>query len=212
MAGIFITLEGPDGSGKTSVIQALQPQLEQALNRKVYPTREPGGSPIAEAVRRIILDPSHIEMDDRTEALLFAACRSQHLADIVLPHLSQGNCVLCDRFVDSSVVYQGVGRQLGMQAVYEMNQFATGGLLPDLTLLLDVEAEAGLQRIQDHRDQDDINRLDKESIDFHNQVREGYLDLLEANPDRIKYVDASQELDQVVATCFELIVDKFKDF
>ncbi len=196
--GLFITFEGPDGSGKTSVIQQIVPRLERALGQSVVATREPGGSRIAETIRQVILNPEHTEMDARTEALLYAASRRQHITETILPALEGGEIVLCDRFVDSSLVYQGIGRGIGVEEVAEMNRFATEGLKPDVTLYLDVESEVGLERIKQNQGNRQYDRLDQETLAFHRQVREGYLTLLEKYPERITRIDANQSLADVV--------------
>ena len=151
MKGIFITIEGPDGAGKTSVIKELGPKLANELNRPLVLTREPGGIPIAEKIRNIILDPKNTEMDERTEALLYAAARRQHLVEKILPAIEAGKLILCDRFVDSSLAYQGAGRRIGMAEVASINEFAIESVTPDLTLYLDVDSDTGLSRIQQGR-------------------------------------------------------------
>lgn len=185
MRGIFITIEGPDGSGKTTALQQVVPRLQQEMNRKVVATREPGGSPIAEKIRSLILDPSHTDMDSRTEALLYAASRRQHLIEKVLPVLESGDVIFCDRFVDSSIAYQGYARGIGEEGIREINQFATEGIEPDVTLYIDVPAEVGIQRIHANLDEREYNRLDQEKLAFHEKVRAGYLQLAKANPERI---------------------------
>ncbi|MFP4978567.1 dTMP kinase [Paenibacillus sp. CN-4] len=190
--GIFITLEGGDGSGKTTLIGRLAAFL-QNRSMPYLVTREPGGIEIAEKIREIILNPAHTAMDARTEALLYAAARSQHLAEKVEPALREGLTVLCDRFVDSSLVYQGVGRGLGMEEVWSINQFATGGLKPDLTFYLDIEPEVGMARIEANGNRE-VNRLDMESLTFHRKVREAYLRIAEENPERIIIIDANRPI------------------
>ncbi|WP_125710856.1 dTMP kinase [Lacticaseibacillus porcinae] len=199
MAGRFITFEGPDGAGKTSVLQAVLPQLEQALNRSVVLTREPGGAKISEKIRDLILDPENTEMDARTEALLYAASRRQHLVEKILPALAEDQVVVCDRFVDSSVAYQGAGRGIGESAVLAMNQFATAGLEPSLTIYLDVPSDIGLARIKAHRKTTQYDRLDQEKLDFHQRVRAAYLRLADANPQRFVTIDATQDFETVVS-------------
>lgn len=188
--GFFITLEGGEGAGKTTIIGRLAAYLQ---NRSIpyHITREPGGVEIAEKIRSIILDPAHTAMDARTEALLYAAARSQHLAEVVEPALQEGLTVLCDRFVDSSMVYQGHARGLGMEEVWSINRFAIGGRMPDLTLYLDIEPEVGLARIAANQNRE-VNRLDLEGLSFHQKVREGYLMIADKNPDRIVVLDAGQ--------------------
>lgn len=208
MKGTFITIEGPDGSGKTSVIQALLPKLEKALKQRIVATREPGGSRIAEEIRELILNPENTEMDVRTEALLYAAGRRQHLVEKIIPALEAGEIVICDRFVDSSLAYQGVARGIGVEQVAAINQFATDGLTPDMTLYLDVEADVGLARINQNKVNRQFDRLDQEDLSFHQQVRSAYLDLLKQNPERMLLIDASQELEQVVSDSYNKILEK----
>lgn len=208
MQGLFITIEGPDGAGKTSVIEELTPRLEELSLRPIVVTREPGGSPVAEKIRQIVLDKNNTDIDARTEALLYAASRRQHLVDKVLPALKEGKIVLCDRFVDSSLAYQGAGRKIGVEAVGKMNEFATEGLAPDVTLYLDVDSDTGLARIYQHRT-NEINRLDAEAPQFHQRVRHGYLQLLEKYPERIEKIDARQDLNSVVKDCLTHLINRF---
>lgn len=200
--GIFISVEGPDGAGKTSVVAELLPKLEGY--GEVVSTREPGGVPIAEKIREVILNPEHTSMDDKTELLLYIAARRQHLKERILPALAAGKIVLVDRFIDSSVAYQGFGRGLSPADVDWLNQFATDGLVPDITLYFDIEVEKGLERIAKTRCHE-VNRLDLESISLHKRVREGYLAILEAQPDRLVKIDASQALPEVVADAWSAL-------
>lgn len=193
--GFFITLEGGDGSGKTTVLGRVAAYLQNHSMPYVI-TREPGGIEIAEKIRSIILDPAHTAMDARTEALLYAAARSQHLAEVVEPALKEGLTVLCDRFVDSSLVYQGYARGLGIEEVRSINNFATGGRTPDLTFYLDVEPEVGLSRIAANQDRE-VNRLDLESLSFHQKVREGYQLVTQSDPERIVVLDANRPIHMV---------------
>lgn len=175
-------------------------------------TREPGGIEIAEKIRSIILDPLHTAMDARTEALLYAAARSQHLAEKVEPALRAGKAVICDRFVDSSLVYQGHARGLGIENVWAINRFAIGDLMPDVTLYLDIEPEVGLARIDAH-DGREVNRLDLENLEFHRKVREGYFLLKEQFPERIRVIDASMKQEDVLAAMIlSLETGILKDF
>lgn len=208
MDGKFISFEGPDGAGKTSVLKAIGEELRAKYGDNLMLTREPGGNKISESIRNIILDPINTEMDVRTEALLYAAARRQHLMETVIPALKAGKLVISDRYVDSSVAYQGGGREIGEQAVWQMNQFAIDGLEPDLTVYLDIESEEGIRRIKTHRT-DEINRLDVEALEFHQRVRKSYLNLLEQNPERIKLVDASQPLDKVLQDVKETMLQKY---
>ncbi|WBF52940.1 dTMP kinase [Macrococcoides canis] len=196
----FITIEGPEGSGKTTVIKAIADQLMARFS--VVCTREPGGIKISEDIRNILLDEANA-MDYRTEALLFAASRRQHLAEKVLPALQEGQIVICDRFIDSSLAYQGYARGIGMDEIRAINEFAIEGKYPDLTLYLKVSAETGLNRIKDNLRE--TNRLDKEAIDFHKRVVEGYDILAKQFPNRIRIIDAEQSEEQVVSESMKWI-------
>ncbi|AIQ71818.1 MULTISPECIES: dTMP kinase [Paenibacillus] len=209
--GFFITLEGGEGSGKTTVLGRVAAYLQnRSMPYRI--TREPGGIEIAEKIRSIILDPAHTAMDARTEALLYAASRSQHLAEVVEPALREGLTVLCDRFVDSSLVYQGHARGLGMEEVWSINRFAIGNRMPDLTFYLDVDPEIGLSRIAANQDRE-VNRLDMESLAFHQKVREGYHLLIKANPERIVVLDANRPIhlveQDIVRTLEERVLKGF---
>ena len=204
--GFLVSLEGPEGAGKTSVLEAIIPILE-GRGIEVLSTREPGGVLIGEKIREVILDPSHTEMDPKTELLLYIASRRQHLVEKVLPALVAGKLVIMDRFIDSSVAYQGFGRGLDIDAIDWLNQFATDGLKPDLTLYFDIEVEEGLARIAANSDRE-VNRLDMESLDLHRKVRQGYLSLLEKEANRIVKIDASLPLDQVIEKTQQLLFDR----
>lgn len=193
---IFITFEGPEGAGKTSVLKEVTKRLENA-HMEFLATREPGGIRIAEEIREIILNPANTEMDAHTEALLYAAARSQHLHEKVEPALQAGRVVLCDRFIDSSLVYQGIGRGLGVEKVRAINEFAIGRRMPDKTILFDLEPSIGLARIEANR-KNEMNRLDVESLAFHEKVRAGYLQLAKEEQERIILIDANRPLDEVV--------------
>lgn len=192
---LFITIEGGEGSGKTTMIGRLAAYMQNHSIPYLI-TREPGGIDIAEKIRSIILDPEHTSMDARTEALLYAAARRQHLVEKVEPALAEGLTVICDRFVDSSLVYQGLARGIGIEEVWEINQFAIEKRMPDLTLLLDIDPELGLSRIMANGERE-YNRLDMESLGFHQMVRDGYKQLVDQYPDRIKIIDASRPPVQV---------------
>ena len=204
--GFLVSLEGPEGAGKTSVLEALIPILEDR-GIEVLSTREPGGVLIGEKIREVILDPSHTQMDPKTELLLYIASRRQHLVEKVLPALEAGKLVIMDRFIGSSVAYQGFGRGLDIDAIDWLNEFATDGLKPDLTLYFDIEVEEGLARIAANSDRE-VNRLDMEGLDLHRRVRQGYLSLLEKEADRIVKIDASLPLDQVIANTQQLLLDR----
>lgn len=193
--GKFITLEGPDGSGKTTVSTEIVKILENQ-GYKVLLTREPGGVDIAEQIRNVILNKDNTAMDAKTEALLYAAARRQHLVEKVLPALQEGYIVICDRFVDSSLAYQGVGRHLGIDKVYQMNLFAIEDIMPDKTIFFDIDYKLGLERIK--RNKRESDRLDNASQDFHKTVYEGYLEIADKYSDRIVKVDASLDIDSVI--------------
>ncbi len=211
MSGMFITFEGTDGSGKTSVIKAIVKELENNGKKEYVLTREPGGNRISEAIRNVILDERFVEMDERTEALLYAAARRQHIVETINPALSAGKLVLCDRFVDSSIVYQGAGRSIGTDRIAEMNRFATDGLTPDLTIFLDIEPELGLERIRRNR-QDEVNRLDHEKMSFYRTVHDAYLELATKDSKRIVEVDASQPLEAVIFEVREILKKRAPEF
>lgn len=196
MRKLFITFEGPEGAGKTTVMQLLVDRLQNE-GIVCMSTREPGGIEIAEKIREVILNPAYTAMDERTEALLYAAARSQHFFEKVQPALRQGTLVLCDRFIDSSLAYQGHARGLGIEEVQAINEFAIGETLPDLTILFDLEPAVGLARIHAHNGRE-VNRLDKEGLAFHEKVREGYHLVAKKYPERIHMINASQSLNKVV--------------
>ncbi|ADG40926.1 thymidylate kinase [Leuconostoc kimchii IMSNU 11154] len=206
---LFITFEGPEGAGKTSVLNQLVAEFQQTLGDDLISTREPGGNPISEAIRAILQPEEDNGMDDRTEALLYTAARRQHLVETVLPALKAGKVVISDRYVDSSLAYQGGGRGLGVDHIWQINQFAIDGLLPDLTIYFDLPSELGLARVKANR-QGKIDRLDKESLAFHQKVRKTYLELQVKFSDRIKIVDATQSLDNVVDATRQLILERMK--
>ncbi len=193
--GKFITFEGGEGSGKTTILSRLSSYFESHSLPYIL-TREPGGIRISEKIRNVILDTRHTEMDARTEALLYAAARRQHLVEKVRPALEAGTIVLCDRFVDSSLAYQGYARGLGMDEVWSINQFAIESLMPDVTFYLDIDPEVGLSRIAASEERE-VNRLDMEKIEFHHKVREGYHIIAAKNPERVIMINAEQSLSQV---------------
>lgn len=204
--GKLISLEGPEGAGKSSVLEKICEQLD-ADGVDYITTREPGGVTIAEKIREVILDPDHTAMDAKTELLLYIASRRQHLTERVLPALQVGKVVLMDRFIDSSVAYQGYGRGLSTADIDWLNQFATDGLKPDLTLYFDIEVEEGLARIAKNKDRE-VNRLDLEGLDLHRRVRAGYLAILEQEPERMVKIDARPALDMVVTATKEALKER----
>lgn len=211
LSGLFITVEGPDGAGKSTLVRKLNQRLLEVLVVPLVTTREPGGSDIAEKIRAVIIDPENKEMDDRTEGLLFASSRRQHIIETIKPALKQDEVVLCDRFVDSSIAYQGAGRQLGVDNVATLNQFATENLTPDLTLYLDVDAQVGLNRIGHKNSNRKKDRLEMEAVTFHNRVRDAYKVLLKDNPDRIQLIDATKTPEEVFLAAWQIVEHKIKD-
>jgi len=190
--GLFITFEGPEGSGKTTQIRLLAAWLSEAGN-DVLMTREPGGTRIGDAVRRLLLDPVHTEMKPETEILLFSAARAQIVGEIIRPHLDKGGVVVCDRFADSTLAYQGYGRQLNLDTLRMITAFATGDLKPDLTICLDLPVDEGLRRKQGG-DAGEWNRMEQEQLAFHRRVRAGFLALAAAEPARWLVLDATQPI------------------
>lgn len=207
--GCFIVFEGGEGSGKSTILEMIYNWMIDN-NIDCIKTREPGGIKIAEQIRSVILDRDNTEMDGRCEALLYAASRRQHLVERVIPALESGKVVLCDRFLDSSLAYQGYARGLGIQEIYEINKFAINGYFPDLTLFFDVKPEVGLERINKNKDRE-VNRLDLEKIDFHNKVREGYNILLQRNNNNMIKIDASKSINEVFESVKASIELYFKE-
>jgi dTMP kinase len=201
--GLFITFEGPEGAGKTTVISKIYDRLK-AEDRQVVLTREPGGIRIAEKIRTVILDRDNIEMDAKTEALLYAAARRQHLVEKVIPALNNGAIVLCDRFIDSSLAYQGYARGLGIDEVLQINQFAIGNTMPDLTVFFDIDPAEGLSRIARNNERE-MNRLDKENISFHEKVYKGYNELIQRYPNRIIKTDARLSEKDVIENVWKIV-------
>ena len=202
----FITFEGGEGCGKSTVLKAIKERLESE-GVSVVLTREPGGTPIAEQIRNVILDKGNTAMDPRTEALLYAASRRQHLVEKIWPAISEGKVVLCDRYLDSALADQGGARGLGMDEVLSVNLFATEGTYPDLTLLFDLEPEQGLARIAANQNRE-VNRLVLEKFDFHHQVRNNFLVLAKRYPDRYVIIDASQPLADVIEDAYKAIKER----
>ncbi len=201
MKGLFITIEGAEGSGKSTQIERLRRYLE-GKNFEVVLTREPGGTIISEAIRDILLNKDYMEMSDTTEALLYAASRAQHVEQFIKPSLSEGKVVICDRFVDSSVIYQGCARGLGMDNIETINSYATGGLKPDLTILLDIDAEEGLKR---KKAQKELDRIELQKLEFHKKVSQGYKKLAKKHPERIYAIDAALPVESIHEKVVEVI-------
>ncbi|MBO7573718.1 MAG: dTMP kinase [Bacilli bacterium] len=203
---MFITIEGPEGSGKTTAVDTAVKELEK-MGYQIVRTREPGGTPIAEQIRNVILDKNNTAMDQRTEALLYAASRRQHLVEKVWPALKEGKIVICDRYLDSSLAYQGGARGLGIDNILSVNNFATEGTFPDLTLLFDLQPELGLARIAANSNRE-VNRLDLEKLDFHRKVRETFLELAKRYPERFVVIDASQNREEVAKKTLEVMLSR----
>ena len=200
--GLFITFEGPEGGGKTTQIHRLVDSL-RSQGRDVLPLREPGGTTIGEKIRALLLDLAESPMQIETEALLFLAARRELVQDRILPALQAGRIVICDRFADATLAYQGYGRGMDLAALKALNAFATVGLQPDLTLLLDLPVESGLQRRK--MDPADWNRFDAASLAFHQQVRQGYLALAGAEPGRWRVIDAARAADVVAVDVWRAV-------
>ena len=201
----FITIEGCEGSGKTTILKMLCKELENN-NIKYFSTREPGGSKISEQIRNVILNVENTKMDYMTEALLYAASRRQHLEEVVKPAINNGAVVICDRYLDSSLAYQGHARGLGIEEVYAINMYATSGFLPELTIYIDIPVEVGLERIM--KNNRDVNRLDLEKISFHSKVREGYLKISEMYSDRIVKIDGVGTPEEVYERVRKVIFER----
>lgn len=199
----FITFEGGEGSGKSTVMKDVATRLTKE-GYKLVLTREPGGTPIAEEIRNVILDKDNTKMDPRTEALLYAASRRQHLVEKIWPALERGEIVLCDRYLDSSLAYQGGARGLGVDEVLSINMFATEGEYPDLTLLFDLEPEEGLKRIEKNKGRE-VNRLDLEKLEFHKKVRDNFHALAKKYSTRYIIIDASKPLSEVEDKVYKII-------
>ncbi|MDY0214761.1 MAG: dTMP kinase [Bacilli bacterium] len=205
---MFITFEGPEGSGKTSVANKVVATLK-TMGFDIVFTREPGGTPIAEQIRHVILDKANTLLDPRAEALLYAASRRQHLVEKVWPALEKGQIVICDRFLDSSLAYQGGARGLGVENILNINLFATENTLPDLTLLFDLEPEIGFARIAANKHRE-VNRLDLEERNFHIKVRDTFLELSKTYKDRYRIIDASKPFDEVYENTLKVILENIK--
>lgn len=201
MRGKFITIEGTDGSGKSTQIELLMDYLRKKGADVIF-TREPGGTQISEKIREIILDVNNSEMTGITEALLYAAARSQHVEEKIIPALEAGKIIVCDRFVDSSIAYQGAARGLGAEKIMGINEAALHGIMPDMTLFFDLSPEKGILRKKNERA---LDRLEKEKMDFHEKVYEGYKNLCKKYPERIKPIDADRSIDEVHSEVIEVI-------
>ena len=207
MNGYFITFEGSEGCGKTTQIEALAKALE-AEGKTVLITREPGGTVIGEKIRNLLEDPSHENaISDMTELLLFSASRAELIASRIQPALERGEIVICDRFYDSTYVYQGLGRAIDMNIVEQLNQITVGPLKPDLTILLDLDAKIGIERAKS-RQSGELDRIENESLDFFEAVREGYLALAKKETERFKIIDGLLSVDEIKAIIWETVENK----
>ncbi len=209
--GVFITFEGPEGSGKSTQLRLLAARL-RAEGRAVLETAEPGGTPIGLQIRRVLLDSKNLEMSPTTELLLMFAARAQNVDQWILPALSRGEIVLCDRFTDSTLVYQGAARGLGADVVYDVDRIACRGLVPDLTIVVDIDTELGLERAhgRNRKTQDVETRLDEQALSFHRKVREAYLQLAADEAGRVKMVDGSRSEKDVEKDIWALVSAQLK--
>lgn len=208
--GYFITIEGGEGSGKTSVIKKVISLLNKDGYSNIVTSREPGGIKIATQIREVLLDKENTSMDPLTETFLFAASRRQHIVEKVLPVLNNNAIFICDRFIDSSYVYQGIAGNVGLERVISINDIAIEGCVPNLTILFDVDPRIGLERINSNKDRE-VNRLDLASLSFHDKVREGYLSVAKRFNERIVVIDASKTFDEVVENVYNLIRSKLEE-
>ena len=204
--GKFITFEGPEGSGKSTQLRMLAEAL-RAQGRDVFETAEPGGTPIGMQIRRVLLDSKNAEMCPTAELLLMFACRAQNVDQWILPALSEGRIVLSDRFTDSTLVYQGIARGLGAEVVYEVDRIACRGLVPDLTVVVDIDTEVGLRRAhaRNRQTQDVETRLDEQAIEFHRKVRDAYHQLASDEPGRVRMVDGGRDVEAVAAEIWGVV-------
>lgn len=210
MRGKFITFEGPEGCGKTTQSKLLMEWLV-SKGMDVIWTREPGGTRIGDAIRALVLNPDFKEMEDLTEILLLAASRAQHVEEKIKPALEAGKTVMCDRFVDATLAYQGRGRGLDWKLLYNLNQVATGGLLPDLTILIDIAPDIGLKRAMEFETAEhaagEADRMEAAGGDFHEKVRDGYLFLAKRYPERIKVVESMETIEQTQEAIRRIVAD-----
>lgn len=220
MKGLFITFEGPDGSGKTTQIKKLARYFAEKHIDYIL-TREPGGTPISDVIRSIILDPASKGMTDKTEVLLYAASRSQHVEEKIRPALAAGKIVLCDRFIDASIAYQGYGLGLPIDKINAINQFASGGLVPNRTYMIDISPEAGRRRMEQRRGPAEpgsgmaagsLDRIERRELAYHKRVREGFRAVYRENKDRICLIDGDQQTGAVFSDILQDFHFYFKNF
>lgn len=213
MKGLFITLEGPDGSGKTTQIAKVADYLKEK-NVDFIQTREPGGTRISDKIRALILDPEHVEMHDLTEVLLYAASRAQHVHEKILPALEAGKVVLCDRFVDASLAYQGFGLGVGEEPVLQVNNIATSGLVPDRSYFVDVSPEVGRERMKSRYGTESLDRIEQKDLTYHERVREGFEHIFSKQTDRIVRINGEQHPDEVfkeIAKDLDQLLSNYKE-
>src|SRR5512143_3762907 len=203
---MFITLEGPEGSGKTSQLPGLVEYLREK-GYTIFPTREPGGTSIGEQIREVIHDLKNVEMHPRTETLLYQAARAQIVEEVFKPRLASGEVLISDRYYDSTIAYQGYGHQQDLEQVRALVKYATGGLTPGLTVLLDVDVEEGLRR---KKKENEWNRLDAYTVEFHQRVRAGYLEMVKQEPNRWVVIDAGRKWDEVQAELRSVVLGRLK--
>jgi len=205
--GLFITLEGPEGSGKSTQLASLAQYMDETGIEYVL-TREPGGTDIGEQIRQILLDTKNREMTPEAEVLLYSAARAQHVRQKISPALERGAVVISDRFAESTLAYQGYGRGLDIRSLWQITEFATGGIMPDLVIYLDIDVRIGLARKKSDEaaGKDKLNRLDQEKLDFHTRVRQGYLEMAQADPERWLILDAQQSIGHTT----EQIIQRIK--
>ena len=209
--GVFISLEGIEGCGKSTQAKILSDYMSE-LGYCVVQTREPGGTPVAEKIREVLLDPKNQDLTSRTELLLYLASRSQHVEQLIMPALKEGKIVICERFSDSTRAYQGYARGLDMDMIETLIRIATGNLEPDLTIILDMEVKEGLLRAERFKNYKD--RLESENLDFHNKVRRGYLEIAKNNPNRIKVISAKGSIDDIhlrIRQYIDELLSNYKD-
>lgn len=210
--GFFITFEGIEGCGKSTQVRLLSGILKEGGDSFVV-TREPGGTPIGTKIREILLNPDNTGMAPEAELLLYAADRAQHVREVIKPALDSGKVVICDRFTDATMAYQGIGRGLDMALIHELNRIASLGIRPDMTLLLDCPAETGIERAFDRNSKNGHardDRFEREAMAFHKKVRDGYLGIAKAEPDRVKIIDASQDVETVSKAVWGVIGNRIK--
>lgn len=202
MKGYFLALEGPDGSGKSTIAKLIKKELEEKYKLKIILTREPGGTEIGEDIRSILLSTANMEMGNRTEALLYAASRAQHVEEKIFPLVEDGKLVISDRYIFSSLAYQGFSRDLGIDEVMDINIFATNGFYPDRIIFFDLDPNLGLERKFAQKEGD---RLEMAGDDFHKNVYQGYKEAIKKYPDKVKTIDASKSVEEVFKSCLEII-------